>query len=287
MKRFILTTIIGISLSFPVWSDSISITHVKLREGSTLDQYALDLLKFIVKTSGKEGSYAEFKEVGSQTRKEALIKDGSFDIDWLGATGEIEARIQPIHFPILRGLLGHRIFITNKETAPQLKADMPLSELQKFKVIQGQGWGDVPILEGGGFTNMMTIPNFDNIFKMVENKRTDLFPRSVVEPYGELKSRCEFGDDFVCKDRNLLVDDKLLVIYKLPIMYFVSPKRKDLSDLIENFFTNQHDQFLSFFNEHPLVKDALAKLKGRTIYKIDNAVLSEKTALIPDKYWLN
>lgn len=276
-----------ILLAFSSLTSAIDVRHAALREGSVLDQYALDLLKYLIEKSGETANFIPHKGTGAQTRREMQLKAGKYDIDWLGATAEIEGRVKPIRFPILRGLLGHRVFITNKETSAKLSKGMPLAELQKFSVIQGQGWGDIPILEGGGFTNMKTNSKFDAIFKMVDGKRADLFPRSIIEPYGELDSRCNLGADYVCKDKNMLVDDKLLVVYKLPMLYFVSPKRKDLIDLLNNAFENNYDTFLEFFNNHELVKDSLRKLEGRSVYNIEkNESLSAETSAIPAKYWL-
>ncbi|WP_157497202.1 hypothetical protein [Hahella ganghwensis] len=165
---------------------------------------------------------------------------------------------------------------------------MSIDALKSMTLVQGQGWGDIPILVGGGFTRMQTSPSFDNIFKMIDSNRADLFPRSIIEPYGELSSRCNLDDSYVCTDKNMLVDDNLLVVYKLPMFYFVSPKRQDLIDLLNKAFTNNYDGFLEFFNNHPLVKDSLQKMEGRQVFRIEqNESLSSATSSLPDKYWLS
>ncbi len=266
---------------------AIEVKHAALRSGSVLDQYSVELLRFLIELSGEKADLQPYSAAKAQTRKELQIQEGDYDVDWLGATAEIESRITPIRFPILRGLLGHRVFITNNEVSAKLQKGMPLAELQAFKVIQGQGWGDVPILEGGGFVNMKTVANFESIFKLVDGGRADLFPRSVIEPYGELGARCALDEHYRCSDKNMLVDDKLLVVYKLPMYFFVSPKRQDLIDLLNNAFTHHYDQFLEFFNNHALVKDSLKKLEGRTVYTIEkNASLSDETNALAEQFWL-
>ena len=270
------------------FSNAIEIKHVAPREGSTLDQYALDLLKFLVEKSGAQAEFKIFNKFGAQTRREMLLQDGHYDIDWLGASKEIEGRATPIRFPIFRGLLGHRVFITNKETSKTLKRGMPFDELKNYKLIQGQGWGDVAILKDGGFSKVRTIANFENIFNMIDLARVDLFPRAIIEPYGELRSRCNLDNKYVCTDKNMRIDDKLLLIYKLPMLYFVSPERQDIIKLLNTAFEEHYNDYLTFFNNHPLIKDALSKLKGRSIYHIkENSSLSEETNMIADKYWLN
>ncbi len=284
LKRFLILLLSFIS----TWSQALDLKHPELREGSVLDQYAVDLIKHIVTQSGQTANLVPFKAAKAQSRKEIQLKNGEYDIDWFGATAEIEQRVVPIRYPILKGLLGNRVFITNKATYAKLDKTMSMNDVQGFKLIQGKGWGDVPILEGGGFTNLTTTASFDNIFKMVDGGRVDLFPRSIIEPYGELASRCSLGANHQCSDKNLLVDDKLLVVYKLPMFFFISPKRKDLIELFNGYFEENYADFESFFNGHPLVQDSLKKLEGRTVYKIDkNNSLSTETSQLPAKYWLN
>ncbi|ABC33099.1 conserved hypothetical protein [Hahella chejuensis KCTC 2396] len=287
IRPFLIAILISV-FTVSVRAETMEIRHVALREGSTLDQYALELLKFLVAQTGTDAKFISFQPSSAQTRREMLLKDGSYDIDWLGATAEIEERVPPVRFPILRGLLGHRVFITNKETSAKLSKDMTFDQLKAFSVVQGQGWGDIPILVGGGFTKMQTNSTFDNLFKMVDGGRADLFPRSIIEPYGELASRCNLGADYVCTDKNMMVDDKILVVYKLPMLYFVSPKRQDLINVLNTAFTDHYDAFLEFFNNHPLVKDSLQKMEGRKVFHIEeNKSLSDATSNIPDKYWLS
>ena len=270
------------------FSNAIEIKHVAPREGSPLDQYALDLLKFLVKKSGEQAEFKVYNQYGAQTRREMQLQEGHYDIDWLGASKEIESRATPIRYPIFRGLLGHRVFITNKETSQTLKRGMTFDELKKYTLIQGQGWGDVAILKGEGFSKIRTNANFENIFKMIDSSRVDLFPRAIFEPYGELSSRCDLDKNYICTDKNMRIDEKLLLIYKFPMLYYVSPKRKDLIKLLNTVFEENYDSYLTFFNNHPLVKDALSKLKGRSIYHVkENPSLSEETNMIADKYWLN
>ncbi|OZG74890.1 hypothetical protein BTA51_00320 [Hahella sp. CCB-MM4] len=273
---------------FSLSAQAIDVRHAEAREGSVLDQYSIDLLKYLIESSGETANLIPYKPSGAQTRKELQLKEGKYDIDWLGATADIEQRVTPIRYPILRGLLGHRVFITNKQISGKLSKGMSVDDLKAMTLVQGQGWGDIPILVGGGFTRMQTSPSFDNIFKMIDSNRADLFPRSIIEPYGELASRCKLDENYVCTDKNMLVDDKLLVVYKLPMFYFVSPTRQDLIDLLNKAFSTHYDGFLEFFNNHPLVKDSLQKMEGRTVFKIEkNESLSAETNAIPDKYWLS
>ncbi len=285
-KPFVCFVLVA-SIVCPYSISALEIKHISLREGSQLDQYAVDLLKFIVEVSGEEAELVPFVDSGSQTRRQLQMMRGSYDVDWFGATEEIESRVVPIRYPILRGLLGHRVFITNRETYSVINRAMPFSELKTFGLIQGQGWGDIVILANSGFKKISVTADYDNIFRMIQSNRASLFPRSIVEPYGELSSRCSLDRSNRCTDKNMMVDDKLLLVYKLPMFFFISPHRQDLVKMFNSAFENHYDEFLVFFRNYPLVKDALSKLENRSVFRInENNFLSEETNRIDDFYWL-
>lgn len=283
LHRFLLSCL---CLCFATASMGTEIKHSKVRAGSTLDQYAVELLQFLVELNGEKAEMVPFEGSSSQARKELQLKAGELDVDWFGGSQIDENRVQPVRYPIFRGLLGYRVFITNRETARKLKYKMPLEQLQQFHVIQGSGWGDADILKNSGFTSVSTLPDFENLFKVIELGRAELFPRSITEPYGELDSRCHLTAQFVCRDKNMLVDDKLLLVYKFPMYFFVSPKRPDIKHYIENAFRKHYDEFLTFFHKHPLVIESLKRLKGRTVYYLDDTrALSPETKAVPSQYW--
>lgn len=261
---------------------AVDIIHPVPRDGSDLDKYAIELIGFLAKKSGQEVNIKPYdRVVGSQSRKVQLIKEGKMTIDWLGADKKVESQLVPIRYPIFRGLLGHRIFITNKTTEAKLGSVQTKAELEKFSMIQGEGWADVGVLKSGGF-KVKEVPNFENIFKIVDAGRADLFPRAVIEPYSELAERKQY--------KNLLVDDKLMLVYRFPMFLFVSPNAKPVVDLLNDGFEKayQDGSFIEFFEKSPLVVKTFeqAKLKERKVFTIPNPNLSDATRNIPDKYWL-
>ena len=69
---------------------------------------------------------------------------------------------------------------------------------------------------------------------------------------------------------------------------FVSPKRQDLIKILNSAFENHYEEFLVFFNNHPLIKEALKKLNNRAVFKMHGInTLSDETLNIPDKYWMD
>ena len=263
-------------------SFAIDVITPALRKDSDMDRYAGLLIEFLVDKAGEKATMLPYRSiVNSQSRKVSMLQEGKLSIDWLGSSNELEEKLIPVRFPIFRGLLGHRIFITNKETAKKLSSVTTKAQLDKFIMIQGEGWADVDVLRSGGF-KVKELASYDNIFKIVNAGRADLFPRSVIEPFSEMAGRPQFA--------NLLVDDQLMVVYKYPMFFFVSPKHPELAELLKKGFENAYadGSFVKFFENDPLVKKtfAEAKLKQRRIFNIDNPLLSDETRNMDDKYWM-
>ena len=162
MKKVILSGIIVIFLISNVYS--MDVTHPILRKGSDLDRYAHDLIVMLLKKAGVDVNMISLKNDANKSRKVALMKRGKLDIDWYGVDKDLEKELIPIRFPIFKGLLGHRIFITNKNFAkneiPKIKSKQ---DLAKHVMLQGKGWGDVAILRSGGF-KVKEVGAYETIF---------------------------------------------------------------------------------------------------------------------------
>ncbi|MDN3608860.1 hypothetical protein ACFFUP_18580 [Vibrio ostreicida] len=282
-KRLFSYLIFLCSLLSPLAMAQTTIVHPIPREGSELDLYTIALIKFLVEKSGQDIKLQPYKApVDSQSRKVNLLKEGKLTIDWLGADKTLEKELLPIRYPVFRGLLGHRIFITNKTIAAKLGSIDNIEQLQQLGIIQGEGWADVNVLKSGGF-KVREVPNFDNIFRIVDSGRTDLFPRAVIEPYSEVAQRSQLT--------NLVVDDKVMLIYRFPMFLFVSPTNPDIAKLMQETFEKsyQDGSFEAFFEQAPLVVKTFeqAGIRNRKAFKIDNPHLSDETRSIPEQYWLN
>lgn len=265
-------------------SYALDIIHPVIRTGSELDKYALRLAKFLLAKVDEPVNFIPYKEViNSQQRKVLLLKSGELSLDWLGSNQWIEEQVVTIPFPILRGLLGHRIFITNRNTITKISNIETIDQLKQFKIIQGQGWGDNEILRLAAL-NVKEVADFDSLFQLINAGRVDLFPRAVFEPYSELKFRPTLN--------NLVIDETLMLVYKFPMFYFVSPTQanKKLVDLLTTSFkaSYQDGSFLEFFKNDELIKSTLAqiKMKQRKVFNIDNVYLTDLVKKIPAIYWV-
>ncbi|WBA08864.1 hypothetical protein [Salinivibrio kushneri] len=284
MKK-VITALTALALSvFSVHAASnTTIVHPEPRAGSALDLYAIELIEFLAEKSGESVTLQAFDgQIGSQSRKVEMLKQGKLTVDWLGADRTLESELIPIRYPVFRGLLGHRLFITNQATEPQLAQINSAGDLQSLTMTQGQGWADVKVLNSAGF-RVREISSFENIFKVVDTGRADLFPRALIEPFSELAERPQYG--------NLLVDPHLMLIYRFPMFLFVSPQHADVAEMLNRAFeaAYQDGSFIEFFNNAPLVKETFEKanISERTVIRVDNPHLSNETQAIPDTFWLD
>ncbi|OOF14395.1 MULTISPECIES: hypothetical protein [Salinivibrio] len=262
---------------------NITIVHPEPRAGSALDLYAIDLIEFLAEKSGESVTLQAFQgQIGSQSRKVEMLKQGRLTVDWLGADRTLESELLPIRYPVFRGLLGHRLFITNQATEPKLAQISDQAGLNNLTMIQGQGWADVKVLQSAGF-RVREISSFENIFKAVDTGRADLFPRALIEPFSELAERPQYA--------NLLVDPHLMLIYRFPMFLFVSPQNPEVATMLNDAFAAayQDGSFIEFFENAPLVKETFEKanIGERTFIRVDNPHLSNETQAIDDKFWLD
>ncbi|SIO17778.1 hypothetical protein [Salinivibrio sp. ES.052] len=262
---------------------TVTIVHPEPRSGSALDLYAIELIEFLADKSGESVTLQAFDgQIGSQSRKVEMMKQGKLTVDWLGADRTLESELIPIRYPVFRGLLGHRLFITNQKTEPTLAPISDVEGLKSLTMIQGQGWADVNVLKSAGF-RVREISSFENIFKAVNAGRADLFPRALIEPFSELNERQQY--------ENLLVDPHLMLIYRFPMFLFVSPQHSDVADMLNSAFETayQDGSFIEFFDSAPLVKETFEKanISGRTVIRVDNPHLSNETQAIPETFWLD
>ncbi|WP_051235470.1 substrate-binding periplasmic protein [Marinimicrobium agarilyticum] len=245
-----------------------------------LDAYAVGALR--VALEYMEGDYQV--EVAddpiTQTRAIERLETDQMDVMWLSSNREVEERLLPIRFPLLKGLLGYRIFIINPERQARFDQVESFEDLKQLTFGQGAGWPDIKVLESNGL-EVITTSKYDNLFYMVEGGRFDAFPRGVLEPWTELEAH---------PDLPLTVEENLVLVYKLPFYLFVSRDKPELAQAIQEGLDQAlaSGRFDEYFYGTDMIEDALTRsnLKNRQPFPLENPSLSEETPLERDDYWL-
>ena len=137
--------------------------------------YFLDLLKLTLEAS--KDQYGDYKlqpiniEMAQARTSIMLQRNEYIDLTWRMTSNQLEQQLQAIYFPILKGLMGYRIFIIKKEQQHLFNKSKSLEALQALHLGQGHNWADTEILLANGFNVIQGHDNF--LIEML--KRNDLF----------------------------------------------------------------------------------------------------------------
>jgi hypothetical protein len=219
----------------------------------------------------------------TQARTNEEVKNqGIINLCWTTSDPEIEKELRPIRIPILKGLLGYRILIINKNNQHKFSQVKTLEDLKRFTFGQGKTWTDTKILQSNGF-NVVTINKYPGLFHMVDGGRFDAFPRGVNEPFGELAQRPDMKD--------LAVEETLLLVYRMPFYLFVSRDNPKLGEDVElglNLAVAD-GSFDRIFYSEPNIKDVLdkANMKNRRVFNLNNPFLTKETPLERAELWFD
>lgn len=247
-----------------------------------LDAYAVGALRVALAELDTPYQLEVTPEQMTQTRVIEQLRANKIDVMWLASNQEAEDMLLPVRFPLLKGLLGYRICIINPANQHKFSAVRTLDDLRTLTFGQGYGWPDVETLRSNGLKVVVT-SKYENLFPMVEGGRFDGFPRGVLEPWVELRSRQELG---------LTVDTNVLLIYRLPFYLFVAPDNTKLARQLHEGFERAlaNGNFDRYFYGHEMIKSALelAKLQDRkAVFYLNNPTLSKDTPLDRKDYWFD
>lgn len=160
----------------------------------------------------------------SQDRALQVLREGvGLDLFWTMTSKDREKGLRVIRIPLLKGMLGNRIFIINKGDQVKLDKVKTFEDLKKIKFGQGHDWPDTFILEAAGL-RLEKSPSYQGLFPMLANQRFDAFPRGLNEPWSEIEKNASL---------NLVVEKRIALSYLAPLFFFVNSNNKALGDRLE------------------------------------------------------
>lgn len=252
-------------------------------EDDTRDAYKIELLRLALeKTKKTEGAYNLIPSdiIIPTNRLVTTLQEGKqLSVLFSATTLRLESQLRPIRIPVLKGILGYRIFLIRKQDKEKFDSITTLDELKKYTVGQGLGWRDIDILKENGFP-VVTGGPYEGLFLMLTSGRFDYFSRGVIEALVEHEERKE-------KLPTLFVEEKLLIHYPFPVYFFVARENTALANRIErglNMMIND-GSFDELFNKHHQALLEKANIKNRRIFKINNPLLPQSTNLDRVELW--
>lgn len=245
--------------------------------------YFVDLLKLTLEASKEQYGDYQLQPINiemAQARTSIMLqRDEYIDLTWRMTSNQLEQQLQAIYFPILKGLMGYRIFIINKEQQHLFNQNTSQETLQNLHLGQGHNWADTEILQANGFNVIQGQDSF--LIEMLKKGRFNYFPRALHEPWPEIAG-----------DNTLAVEEHLMLQYPAPVFFFVNKKNKRLQQRLTYGLSKllESGRFEHFFLNHPITSGTWtkAKVSKRTTYHLDNPLLSERTkALLTDeRLWI-
>ncbi len=264
--------------------DELVIKHIRPEsETDPRNEYFLDLLRLALeKTKETDGVFKlETTELRMyQGRAIAnLERDKSVDVVWTMTSREREEKLLPIRIPLLKGLLGHRIFLIKKGDQARFSAVETLDDLKTFRAGQGHDWPDFEILQANGL-DVFKVANYEGLFKMLERGRIDYFPRGVNEIWAEVRAHA---------DMDLEVEDTLMLQYTAPIYFFVNKKNAQLANRLEQGLrlAIQDGAFNDLLYNHPMIREMFERgnLESRKVFRLYNPLLPPETPVEEEELW--
>jgi hypothetical protein len=258
-------------------------TLMHTKSNDPKETLVLQILKLAISKSDQAQRY-QYKAYDSfitEARLFEMVKDNKISVMWAGTQEKYETELLPIRIPVLKGLLGHRIFIIRKGEQAKFNQVNSLQQLQQIPLGQGRFWGDTTVLKHNQMSVVAPV-KYASLFYMLEGGRFDFFPRAVHEPWSEVEARPEL---------NLTVENDILLIYPFAMYFFVNRDNTELAKSIETGFLAAIDDgsFNALFFNHPMIQDALnqANLQQRRVFRLSNPDMSPDTPVNDKRLWLD
>lgn len=254
-------------------------------ENDTRHIYRIKLLELALKKTSEESGPFKIEynpERMSQSRAIVMIKNNSgIDVIALPTSIQRESELLPVRLPILKGLLGYRIFIIRSEDRDKFNRIKRYNDLKKFSAGSGHDWLDTEILAYNRI-NVIKSSNYEGLFLMLRSGRFDYFPRGVNEAFDEIESR-------IANFKDLEVERSLALHYPFPVYFFLRKDNVNLAARIEKGLriSITDGSFKRLFDRYNGADIRKAAINKRNIIRLNNPLLPDKTPIKEKYLWLN
>lgn len=272
-----LTTIIFSIFTIQAYADDKDTLVLTYRAAAsandTRQHYYYDILKLTLeKTKARYGNYKILEAPYVNQLRDAYAIDREIYINYVVDENFedkfLNTSIDYIPFPLDFGLTGMRICFVNPKVKQEIAQTKTIEQLKKYTIGQGIGWADVEILRQNGF-KVVTVQNYDGIFKMTAVGRVDLFCRGVNELPREYEAFKSIN--------NLTYDESFAIVYLLPRFFVINKKNVALKKRIEDglMMAYKDGSLQAIFQKYHASSLEFANLKQRKIFRIKNPLIKK------------
>ena len=198
----------------------------------------------------------------------SIANRGAIDVISAASSRTNDTELYPIAFPVLKGLLGHRICLIRKGEQARfdgLVTGYDFTE-KKINICQGEYWPDTEVLQRNGLP-VVTSKAYLPIFDMLQEGECDCFLRGAQEIIPEYQSRKAQVD----------IEQSFLVQYPQPGFFYVNRDNKLLAMRIELGLLRALDDgsYEELFNKLMSPQLDQLNLKSRTSIRLNIPDMSE------------
>lgn len=211
-------------------NDQTSISFWSGNRSLARQSYERDIFTEVLNATQKKWGEIEFNErtedfPGEEESKAFTSKNIDILISVAGNPKFKTSEAIILNIPIAKNLLGYRILIINKENQSTFNAIQQAKDLQKLVHGIPETWNDATIFKANNY-QLAEEGNFNDILERLANKRFDY---------------CSFGANEVLEIFHnriahfpeLAMEQKLLLFYPFPLVFYVHPKQTTLAERIK------------------------------------------------------
>ncbi|MGX9461390.1 hypothetical protein ACWXWU_09130 [Shewanella sp. A14] len=282
-RSLIFCLLIMYCLACPVTAQRVRIQPIQSPENTTY-QYYYDLLQKILSLTTDEYGTANIVVLESplsQSRAFNMLKADMLDVFWAATSVAREQKFKAIRVPLVGGLLGARVPVIARSRLAEFASISTAKQLQQLVACQGSQWPDSDILEYNGY-RVERVISFQLIYSMLKQQRCDYFPRGLNEAYTEVRTK---GNE------SLMVFDKLILHYPLPMYFFVSSHHPRLAQRITKGLDKMiaTGQLHEFIQQHETTRNMfpLSRYSNSRIFNLTNPLLPPQTPLQRQALWID
>ncbi|MEJ6472727.1 hypothetical protein [Pseudoalteromonas piscicida] len=260
-------------ISTPVFASDLVRYNISKEFSDPKQDYYIALLRLALnKSRDQYGAYQLVENSFDQTpqgRTLEILEQGELlDVHWSMTSIQREKRLATVYIPLLKGMMGARLLLIHKDMVNKLASIDSPAQLVNLTIGSGVDWPDTAIYEKNGFSVVTSIAT--SLPRMLEEKRFDLFPRALHEPWTELHTI-----------DNAVVESRFAFCYPTAMFFFVNKDNERLKARLTYGLKKaiEDGSFDKLFFSHPVTREAIAKAKfeERQILKLQNPNLSGHT----------
>jgi hypothetical protein len=276
-----------VSLPFYVSAENnelvVRYNQFTLFANDSAQQYFSSLLKLALdETSHDFGPYLLSPvdiDMVQQRTISMLQANKVIDVLWTVTSNEREQTMQAVYIPLLKGLMGTRIFLIRKKEQYRFNNIKTMEDLYLLTAGQGDNWPDTQIIKENKLP--VQTAKAELLYYMLAKKRFDYFPRAATEIQKEASQYPEF-----------VIENNLMLNYLSPIYFFVNKDNPQLAVRIETGLLRaiENGRFDKLFRKANNIEHLSTQLNltKRRVFKLENSIVSNKTKAIQHeaKFWL-